>query len=395
LIFQSQWPGSGVKPSPSTNVFDQSTRALAPSLMSGDFFMEQFARGYGVHVNWLTDAASLRKAKLEIISDRFLASSKVIGIFELHANILFQQNNILGVYFPGSKEHFILSGNADFFEAGIQYSISLDPDSPESETPMAMEVDPLATSPSTKMNMTNAPTMNALLNLPVTVPLFPFPDGKNRIPQTPTQPPESPSFFSPSFTDHLSTSPSSRHDPRIHTINIPFHLNSPTRSQSYPTTPSPVRANQQTSTSYSSIGRSKTHRTLRRPSDSPPPNITPVTARDLDGLLPGGDYLIIDIRAFAAYAKSRLTNAINVCIPTMLLKRSSLTVDDILQSIVSKSDKGRFARWKEVDGIVIYDSDSIRVRDSYPLATLAGKFLEAGFNKTTYGVIGTFSWGRG
>jgi protein-tyrosine phosphatase len=114
-----------------------------------------------------------------------------------------------------------------------------------------------------------------------------------------------------------------------------------------------------------------------------------VTPRDLETLLATRDFLVIDIRAFAAYAKSRLVNSINVCIPTVLLKRRTLTVDDISESIVSKGDRGRFSRWKEVDGIVIYDADSLRVKDSYPLATLAGKFVEAGFQRTTYGLIGT------
>ena len=99
--------------------------------------------------------------------------------------------------------------------------------------------------------------------------------------------------------------------------------------------------------------------------------------------------MLIDIRAFAAFAKSRLEDAINVCIPTVLLKRSSLSLDDILESIVARGDRGRFARWKEVDGIVIYDADSLRVKDSYPLATLATKFIEAGFTGATYGLIGS------
>ena len=99
--------------------------------------------------------------------------------------------------------------------------------------------------------------------------------------------------------------------------------------------------------------------------------------------------MLIDIRAFAAYAKSRLVDAINVCIPTVLLKRSSLSLDDISESIVARGDRGRFAKWKEVDGIVIYDSDSLRVKDSYPLTTLATKFIEAGFTGSAYGLIGS------
>jgi len=101
--------------------------------------------------------------------------------------------------------------------------------------------------------------------------------------------------------------------------------------------------------------------------------------------------VVIDIRAFAAFAKARCTDAINVCIPTVLLKRASLTLEDIEAMVVSSGERGRFARWKEADGIVIYDADSLRVKDSYRLATLATKFIEAGFKNTTYGLIGIYT----
>ena len=82
--------------------------------------------------------------------------------------------------------------------------------------------------------------------------------------------------------------------------------------------------------------------------------------------------------------------AINICIPTVLLKRPSLSLDDISENI-SRGNRGRFAKWKEAEGVVIYDADSLRVKDSYPLATLAAKFLEAGFERPTYGLSGISS----
>ena len=86
-----------------------------------------------------------------------------------------------------------------------------------------------------------------------------------------------------------------------------------------------------------------------------------------------------------------LSDAVNICIPTVLLKRPSLSLDDISREYF-EGNQGRFAKWKEADGIVIYDADSLRVKDSYPLATLAAKFLEAGFERTTYGLLGISSY---
>jgi hypothetical protein len=349
-----------------------------------DVLIHQFARGYGGNINWLNDPALQRNAKLEIDTHESLASSKVIGAFGslMQPAVLFQRSNIIGIYSPLSKEYSILSRSADFFEAGLEYS-TFGANSPLSAEPR----ETVATPPSSRMDDVRSEQLNSFIHLPSNISLFPFPN-KSQVQQATYQPPESPSFFSPSFADHLNP-PATAHDPRIRTVNFPLQLNSPTRSQSYPSTPSPIRSGA-LSSSYSSISRSQTSGlAARRSSDSPPPNITPVSAEELQKLMTDGlDILLIDIRAFAAYAKSRLVDAINVCIPTVLLKRSSLSMSDISGSIVSKGDRGRFGGWKDADGIVLYDADSLRVKDSHPLATLAGKFKEAGFQGTTYGLIG-------
>jgi hypothetical protein len=67
-------------------------------------------------------------------------------------------------------------------------------------------------------------------------------------------------------------------------------------------------------------------------------------------------------------------------------------VEDISENVVSRGDRARFSKWKEADGILIYDTDSLRVKDSYPLTTLAAKFLEAGYEKPIYGLIGSYSF---
>ena len=86
--------------------------------------MLQFARGLGDSANWITDPALLRNAKLKLDSQQSLVSSKVIGLFGslIHPNILFCQDDSVGVYSSSSKEYSILSHNSDFFAAGVEYS---------------------------------------------------------------------------------------------------------------------------------------------------------------------------------------------------------------------------------------------------------------------------------
>jgi hypothetical protein len=368
-------------------------------LIEDDFPLLEFSRGCGIDMNWLSDPGLLRNAKLELDSQEALSSSKVIGVFGsiLHPNIIFQQTTNVGIYSSLTKEFSILSQNNDFFEAGIQFSTLSNPPSPLTAEPQD-SAGPVNIPSSSKMDEPTPQNVSAYLNLPANISLFPIVDPPPPTPATapaplppvtPKQnPPDSPSFFSPSFADQLASS--NRYDPRTHTVTFPLNLTTPTRSQSYPTIRSPVRTSHQFPVPALSSLKSRSS-SGRRASDIPLPNLTAITPRELEVLRESRTVLLIDIRAFGAYAKSRLVDAINVCVPTVLLKRSSLSLDDISESIVARGDRGRFARWKEVDGIVIYDADSLRVKESHPLTTLATKFIEAGFTGSTYGLIGSHS----
>ena len=295
--------------------------------------------------------------------------------------VLLEQSGNIGVYLAWSKEYLFLSQSTDFFEAGLEFS--------KRDTAIAI-------SPNRNEEFTT-PTLHSIvddtvpaepLNSAPTAPSNPLSSNQTPTMQTLQRRPGSPSFFSPTFAEHLKSS--SRRDPRIHTAHIPLTLTSPTRSQSFPQNvsaflPPPLAA------PFAPKRRIQTfNRENRRASEVPGANILPIMPAELQILLRQRDILVIDIRAFASFAKSRLVGAINVCIPTVLLKRPSLSLDDISDSILSKGDRGRFVKWKEVDGIVIYDVDSLRVKDSYPLATLATKFVEEGFEGTTYGLTGIY-----
>jgi hypothetical protein len=360
----------------------------------GAFARAQFERGMGAPLPWITDATLIRNAKLDLDASEALVSSKIIGLFGaiMNPNILFQQAHAIGVLSTVSRDYTILSHMGDYFAAGIEYANhSEDITSPLTAEPHEH--------PRTASPMDAIQKVESFISLPDNVSLFPLNETPSRDASQPQQPPspktpvrfppkepESPSFFSPSFVDHLTSS--DRHDPRIHTINIPFHLNAPQRSQTYPTTPSPARSSQGAS-QFSLKGRSSSAlRFTRRTSEIPTTNLLAIHPHELVGLLNSAKkLLVLDIRAFAAYAKARVRGAINVCIPTMLLKRPSLSLDGVSGSI-SESDRGRFAKWKEAEGIVIYDTDSLRVKEAYPLATLAAKFLEAGYEQPTYGITG-------
>ena len=390
VIFEAHIPQDTSLTSSTRKAIDCSGHRSPFRLIEDDIPLLEFCRGCGVDMNWLLDPALLQNAKLELDGQDVLASSKVIGAFGsiIHPNIVFQQGTNVGVYSCLTKDFSVLSQNNDFFEAGIEFSTFENPRNLMITEPHSRPVTP----PSAKIHGIDSETLSTYLNLPASISLFPIAEATLEIPPTPApktpkqNPPYSPSFFSPSFASHSASS--NHYDPRTHTVNFPLHLTTPTRSKSYPSTPSPSHVMKPSTFSLKS-GSQIPSRSGRRKSHSPGPNISAISPRELEILRESRTLLVIDIRAFAAYAKSRFVDAINVCIPTVLLKRSSLSLDDISESIVARGDRGRFAKWKEVDGIMIYDADSLSVKDSYPVTTLAAKFIEAGFNGATYGLIGS------
>lgn len=346
--------------------------------------MQQFLRGYGKHIDWLSDPAILRAARLEIDTHLSLASSKVIGVFGsvLHPQTLFRQEPVVGVYSLYSKEHFFLSRDSDFFGAGLEYSTCDEfPRPGTANTPLG----DMSIPAQTKHGDAQSEVSKAYHALPSNISHSPLPDRPTAS-QTLKPEPESSPYFSPLLTDH-SPSFSDHHDPRIHTVNIPIHLGYPTRSRSYSSSTSPAPMDQ-TSSLFSIKKRSYSLRNPGQASETHSLNIVPILPEELEYLTRSQTMLLVDFRAFHAYAQSRIVGAINVCIPSVLLKRSSFSLDDILKRIISQDDRDQFAKWKDVDSIVIYDTDSLQIKESCRLATLANKFIDAGFERKIYGLIG-------
>ena len=65
------------------------------------------------------------------------------------------------------------------------------------------------------------------------------------------------------------------------------------------------------------------------------------------------ELLLLDLRVFAQYSKSRIQGALNLCIPTTLLKRPSYNVQRLAETFqYKKDDRAKFKRWRETKVIV-------------------------------------------
>lgn len=104
----------------------------------------------------------------------------------------------------------------------------------------------------------------------------------------------------------------------------------------------------------------------------------------------GNRPLILDIRSRSSYEKSRITGAINIAIPAILLKRPAYTIEKIVEAL-SGEDHRQVSDWKSHRLIVIYDNDSFNVGAGTPIYQVGAKFLQTGTDSLVYIIKGGYS----
>jgi protein-tyrosine phosphatase len=110
------------------------------------------------------------------------------------------------------------------------------------------------------------------------------------------------------------------------------------------------------------------------------------TAQRLTKLLAteADDLLLLDLRVTPQFVKSRIVGAINLCLPTTLMKRPSFNVQKLEASFPHEEEKQRFRKWKASKYIVVYDANSLNLNDAAtPINTLK-KFANEGWRGEGY-----------
>ena len=104
---------------------------------------------------------------------------------------------------------------------------------------------------------------------------------------------------------------------------------------------------------------------------------TMIAPQDFVDLLKGHlpqDLLVLDLRVFPQYSKSRISGAINLCIPTTLLKRPSFNVQKLSETFTKEKERAKFAQWRDAKFIVLYDASSIQLKDATSSISILKKF---------------------
>ncbi|KAF2396178.1 tyrosine-protein phosphatase-like protein non-receptor [Trichodelitschia bisporula] len=103
------------------------------------------------------------------------------------------------------------------------------------------------------------------------------------------------------------------------------------------------------------------------------------------------EILLLDLRVSTQYSRSRITGALNLCIPTTLLKRPSYDPQKLAETFKSDEQRRKFERWKSCKHIVVYDGFAQQLKDAAPCANMLKKFINEGWTGGSYIIRGGFA----
>lgn len=101
-------------------------------------------------------------------------------------------------------------------------------------------------------------------------------------------------------------------------------------------------------------------------------------------------YLLLDLRVSPQFSHSRIKGALNLCIPTTLLKRQSFNIQKLSDTFTNKAERSKFSQWPKVQYIIVYDAISKDKRDASSAVNTLRKFTLEGWNGISYIIKGGF-----
>ncbi|KAI7197208.1 phosphotyrosine-specific Ptp2-like protein [Hortaea werneckii] len=104
----------------------------------------------------------------------------------------------------------------------------------------------------------------------------------------------------------------------------------------------------------------------------------------------GEEILILDLRVSTQYAKSHVTGALNLCIPTTLLKRPSFNVQKLAETFSNEEQRSKFENWRKSSYIIVYDASSQYIKDAQICANTIKKFQSEGYDGSCLIIKGGF-----
>lgn len=135
------------------------------------------------------------------------------------------------------------------------------------------------------------------------------------------------------------------------------------------------------------------HRAETLPLKDDPESQLFTTSQHVVNLITSADEqtLILDLRVSTQYAQSHIRDALNLCIPTTLLKRPSFNVQKLAETFKDDEQRARFGNWRSSKYIIVYDNSSTQLKDATICMNMVKKFQAEGYEGITYIIRGGMS----
>lgn len=145
----------------------------------------------------------------------------------------------------------------------------------------------------------------------------------------------------------------------------------------------------------SPYGFAKVHRaeTIPTPGDKEADTGPMVTPQHVVSLIESHteSMLILDLRVSTQYTTSHISGALNLCIPTTLLKRPSFNVQKLSGTFKDEEQRNRFENWRNSNYIIVYDNNSAQLKDAQICINTIKKFQSEGYKGAVYIIKGGFA----
>ncbi|QDS75470.1 hypothetical protein FKW77_004334 [Venturia effusa] len=116
-----------------------------------------------------------------------------------------------------------------------------------------------------------------------------------------------------------------------------------------------------------------------------------ISPQQVADIIKSGEALILDLRVSTQYARARIAGALNLCIPTTLLKRVSYDTSKLAETFKIPEQREQFEHWRDCQHIVVYDLNSSKIKDATPCVKMLEKFAKEGFTGGAWIVRGGFT----
>ncbi|KAF2834938.1 hypothetical protein M501DRAFT_943056 [Patellaria atrata CBS 101060] len=150
----------------------------------------------------------------------------------------------------------------------------------------------------------------------------------------------------------------------------------------------------QTDKKASNISQSQRAETLPASLAPSGEEIVLVTPQHVVGLMQSSmeEILLLDLRVFNQYTQSHICGALNLCIPTTLLKRPSFNVQKLSENFKDSEQREKFGKWRNSKYIIVYDNDlkQLKDKDAATCINTLKKFILEGWTGASYVIRGGF-----